>query len=216
MAINKVVYGNNTLIDLTSDTVDPNNLLSGYTAHDRSGATIAGAVVVAEVIDNLTTDDGTKALSAKQGKILNDTKQNNIWVGTQAEYTAQAANIPDGTFVDITDDPEAGYGIVDNLTTQDATLALSAKQGYVLKGLIDAIPTPDETWTSAVSGSIGDESITFTNTKIHTTSVLDLYSENVSGTPVIYTNITISEGSVTYSIPALTEATNFKLWIRNL
>ena len=92
-----------------------------------------------EVVDNLTTNDGTKALSAKQGKVLNDTKQNNIWHGTTAEYTAQASSIPDGTIVDITDDTESvpQIEIVDNLTTQDATKALSAKQGYVLKGLID-------------------------------------------------------------------------------
>lgn len=43
MAINKVVYDGNTLIDLTGDTVDASNLLVGYTAHDRSGALIQGA-----------------------------------------------------------------------------------------------------------------------------------------------------------------------------
>jgi hypothetical protein len=39
---NKIIYGGNVLIDLTSDTVDPAHLLSGYTAHDRSGAIING------------------------------------------------------------------------------------------------------------------------------------------------------------------------------
>jgi len=43
MAINKVIYDGNTLIDLTSDTVDASTLLVGYTAHDRSGAVINGA-----------------------------------------------------------------------------------------------------------------------------------------------------------------------------
>lgn len=98
------------------------------------------SIASVEVVDNLTTNDGTKALSAKQGKVLNDTKQNNIWHGTTAEYTAQASSIPDGTIVDITDDEESvsQIEIVDNLTTQDATKALSANQGYVLKGLIDS------------------------------------------------------------------------------
>lgn len=40
--VNKVVYGGNTLIDLTGDTVVANKLLSGYKAHDRSGAPITG------------------------------------------------------------------------------------------------------------------------------------------------------------------------------
>lgn len=39
---NKVVYGGTTLIDLTSDTVTADALLSGYTAHDASGAPIIG------------------------------------------------------------------------------------------------------------------------------------------------------------------------------
>ena len=44
MAVNKVVYGNNTLIDLTSDTVDASKVLSGYTTHDKSGAKITGNI----------------------------------------------------------------------------------------------------------------------------------------------------------------------------
>ena len=40
--INKVIYGGNTLIDLTSDTVTADKILSGYTAHAASGAPITG------------------------------------------------------------------------------------------------------------------------------------------------------------------------------
>ena len=43
MAVNKVVYGGNTLLDLTADTIVASALLSGYTAHDKSGAAITGA-----------------------------------------------------------------------------------------------------------------------------------------------------------------------------
>lgn len=42
MGINKVQYGNTTLIDLTADTVTADKLMEGYTAHDRSGALITG------------------------------------------------------------------------------------------------------------------------------------------------------------------------------
>lgn len=41
-AISKVVYGNTTLIDLTSDTVEASKLLSGYTAHGRDGEEVTG------------------------------------------------------------------------------------------------------------------------------------------------------------------------------
>lgn len=41
--VNKVIYGSQTLIDLTADTVDASKLLKNYTAHDRSGAPITGS-----------------------------------------------------------------------------------------------------------------------------------------------------------------------------
>ena len=63
--VNKVVYGNRTLIDLTSDTVTQDKILSGFTAHDKSGAIITGncdfdvnstdaTVAVAEILDGKT------------------------------------------------------------------------------------------------------------------------------------------------------------------
>ncbi len=42
MAYNKVVYGSKVLIDLTSDTVTKDRMLSGVKAHDKSGASITG------------------------------------------------------------------------------------------------------------------------------------------------------------------------------
>lgn len=42
MAINKVVYGGRTLIDLTSDTVTAEQLAQGVTAHDKAGEPITG------------------------------------------------------------------------------------------------------------------------------------------------------------------------------
>lgn len=41
--VNKVVVGTDVKLDLTSDTVDASKLLSGATAHDKSGAPITGA-----------------------------------------------------------------------------------------------------------------------------------------------------------------------------
>ena len=40
MAVNKVVYGTTVLVDLTEDTVTPDKLLKGATAHDASGEPI--------------------------------------------------------------------------------------------------------------------------------------------------------------------------------
>ena len=42
-----MVYNGNTLIDLTSDTVTPEVMLAGYTAHDASGEEIEGSIEIA-------------------------------------------------------------------------------------------------------------------------------------------------------------------------
>lgn len=54
MAVNKVIYGGNTLIDLTSDTVDVSHLLYGYKAHNRAGTQITG-----ECTFNCNSNDAT-------------------------------------------------------------------------------------------------------------------------------------------------------------
>lgn len=46
MGVSKVVYGNDTLIDISEDTVSANNLLSGETAHNSSGTRVTGNVVI--------------------------------------------------------------------------------------------------------------------------------------------------------------------------
>ena len=69
--VNKVVYGNNTVMDLTEDTVTPNDVLRGVTFHDKSGASQTGNLVTHNVIDNLNSDSSEDALSARMGKKVN-------------------------------------------------------------------------------------------------------------------------------------------------
>ena len=57
--INKVVLGERTLIDLTSDTVTPETLVSGYTAHSRSGAAITGTFDTSVFVTTNTAQDIT-------------------------------------------------------------------------------------------------------------------------------------------------------------
>ena len=63
--INKLVVGNEVKFDLTGDTVAPNTLLTGATAHDKTGAQITGTcsydsdtsdatVAVAEILKDKT------------------------------------------------------------------------------------------------------------------------------------------------------------------
>lgn len=50
---NKVIYGTTVLVDLTADTVTPETLMQGYTAHDKSGALITGTATGGIDGDNL-------------------------------------------------------------------------------------------------------------------------------------------------------------------
>ena len=52
MAYNKVIYGGNTLIDLTEDTVTPETMILGATAHAANGETITGVVELANAGTN--------------------------------------------------------------------------------------------------------------------------------------------------------------------
>lgn len=54
MAINKVELGNETLIDLTSDTVTEDDVLEGKTFHSADGEQKTGKVVVAPIDDTLS------------------------------------------------------------------------------------------------------------------------------------------------------------------
>lgn len=54
----KIVYGNEVILDLTQDTVDPSHLLSGYTAHGRDGEQVTGTCTY-----DADTSDATAAVS---------------------------------------------------------------------------------------------------------------------------------------------------------
>ena len=77
--INKVVFGDRTLIDLTSDTVTEDTLLSGYTAHRRDGHIIVGTV---DVPHNLNDLSDVNISNPENGQILGYDSQSNQWINT--------------------------------------------------------------------------------------------------------------------------------------
>ena len=62
--VNKVIYGNDTLIDLTGDTVTSATLLNGTTAHDASGASITGSYTPATPTSITPSNASPVALTA--------------------------------------------------------------------------------------------------------------------------------------------------------
>ena len=117
--ISKVVYGGETLIDLTADTIKADKLLKGYTAHGADGEEITGACTFdADTQDATATDDeillgktaynkGTKITGTMKNngafklKITNKTQKVNVVQGyhdgsgtAEIDSTEQAKLVP--------------------------------------------------------------------------------------------------------------------------
>lgn len=101
MAVNKVVYGTTVLVDLTADTVAPDNLLYGETAHGADGDLIEGAFVpfdpspwrTVEVGEITPTSETTQiaadtAKGTPIGLIITRMRTNNISAANNAIVTA--------------------------------------------------------------------------------------------------------------------------------
>lgn len=135
MAINKVIYGGNVLIDLTGDTITADNLAFGVTAHDASGAQITGANTY-----DANTHDATagaaeiltgKTAYVRGAKITGSMKNNGGVTGTIATKAGQYT-IPQG-FHD-------GSGKVSIDSTEQAKLIPSnIREGVTVLGVEGAM-----------------------------------------------------------------------------
>lgn len=64
MAVNKIVFNNKVLMDLTKDTVTEKALLKGYTAHKADGTVVTGTAFAGypskyEFFDGIEDSTGT-------------------------------------------------------------------------------------------------------------------------------------------------------------
>ena len=99
MAINKVVYGSQVLIDLTGDTVTADKLLSGFTAHGKDGSTIDGTCTF-----DVDSKDATAAVAEilvgktayARGSLLTGTMPNNGSVSGEIRTKDGQYSIPQG------------------------------------------------------------------------------------------------------------------------
>ena len=126
MAINKVIYGGSTLIDLTGDSVTKDKLLTGYTAHDKSGEVIEGAcsfdvdstdatVTAAEILNG-------QIAYARGSKISGTMKNNGAVVETIADKDS-VYTVP------------IGYHDGSGMVQLDATEKAKLIHGNIMKGV---------------------------------------------------------------------------------
>lgn len=152
MAYNKVVYGSNVLIDLTSDTVAAGYLLRDYTAHDASGASIVGTCDY----DADTSDANATAAQILSGysayvsgsKINGDMTNRGAVTGT-ISTVAGTYTIPQGY--------HNGSGTVAiSSVEQDKIIASNIKNGVTILGVLGTytgagVNLQDKTVTPATS-----------------------------------------------------------------
>ena len=129
--INKVVYGNQTLIDLTSDTLSSTSqLLYGVTAHDRTGATITGSCTYdADTSDaNAAATEilATKTAYVNGNKItgsMTNNGGNNVTVTSKSGTT-----IPSGYY------DGSGKAVIDS-TSATNLVAQNVREGVTILGV---------------------------------------------------------------------------------
>lgn len=99
MAVSKVIYGGETLIDLTADTLTKDKALKGYTFHDAAGEEQTGTCAF-DVDSSGATAAVAEVLSGKtfaaKGRVNTGTMPNNGAVSGTISTKAGAYTVPQG------------------------------------------------------------------------------------------------------------------------
>lgn len=129
--VNKVIFGGNTLIDLTGDTITADKILSGYKAHDKSGAPITGSCT----FDSDTSNDTATASEILSGKTAH--ARGSLITGTMPNRGSVTGTIStvSGTYT-IQNGYHDGSGTVGiDATEQSKIIAENIREGVEILGV---------------------------------------------------------------------------------
>lgn len=137
MAINKVVYGDQTLVDLTQDSVSAENLLEGETAHDRSGNPVTGTAKQGHIVQNNSGTDMTQrakvqfvGVYTEDDSTNNRTKVNIVREMTKEQMDALSSDEKKG-FIRTTNEPDTPYS---NISDAEVTFTEASERTNIASG----------------------------------------------------------------------------------
>ena len=154
MAVSKVIYGDQTLIDLTADTIEAQHLLKGYTAHGADGEKITGSCEYDSNTQDATATDA-EILSGKiayvKGTKKTGTMKNNGAVSGTISTKAGTYSVPQGYHdgsgkVSISSTEQAKLipgNIRDGVTILGVEGTMSGSEGVVVQAK-EATPTTED------------------------------------------------------------------------
>lgn len=110
MGVSKVDFAGNTLVDLTGDSVTPETLLEGATAHNAAGDQIAGAVTVAPASNTIPKAPGTASAGSESAYARGDhVHPNEVFFINATMYVGEIR--ADATYSDVVAAINAGKSI---------------------------------------------------------------------------------------------------------
>lgn len=192
MAINKVVYGGTTLIDLTADTVTKEKVLKGYTTHGADGEILTGTCDFDSNTQDATAADSEILLSKtayvkgtkKTGTMPNNGAVSGVISDKAGEYT-----VPKGY--------HDGSGKVKiSSTEQEKIIAENIREGVTILGVLGTMSGSEDVKSQAksVTPSTVEQVVLPDSTSGYN------YLSQVTVAPIPYTEIENSAGGTTVTI----------------
>ena len=191
--ISKVVYGNETLIDLTSDTITADKLLKGYSAHGKDGAPISGSC---EYNANTSADTVTV------GAVLSGNTFHNaagaLQTGTMPNIGAQTSTLSTrDSAVAIQAGYHDGSGSIGLGSTDKAALISSnIREGVTILGIVGTMSGSEDVKATSLSAT------PYTTAKTYQPTDLGDYNyfSQVTVNAIAYATSTNLGGGVTATI----------------
>lgn len=192
MAFNKIIYGGQTLIDLTADTVDPEDLLAGVTAHDKAGEAITGTC---------TYDSDTQDATVAVAEILEG--KTGYARGTKLVGTMKNNGAVNGVISNINDSYKITGGYHDG--SGKVSIAAAEKAKLVPANIREGTTVLGVTGTMSGSEAVKAETKTVTPTTTSQTIIPNAeagynYISQVTVNPIPYVTSDNSAGGTTVTI----------------